>query len=58
MIYNSFTVNYTSSVTFNSLPFLSVAHLFYKTPIFLYLCGFVYYFPLTQVTFKLKCTIF
>lgn len=57
MIYNSLTVNYTSSMAFNSLLFLSVAHLFYKTPRFLYLGGFRYYFPLTQVTFKLKCII-
>lgn len=57
MIYNSLAVNYTSSVAFNSLSFLSVAHLFYKTPRFLYLGGFEYYFPLTQVTFKLKWII-
>lgn len=31
MIYNSLTVNYTTSVAFNSLSFLSVTHLFYKT---------------------------
>lgn len=57
MIYNSLTVNYTSSVACNSLSFLSVAHLFYKAPRFLYQGGFGYYFPLTQVTFKLKCII-
>jgi len=57
MIYNSVTVNYTSSVVFNSLTFLSVSHLFYETPRFLYLRVLGYYFPLTQVTFKLKCII-
>lgn len=56
MIYNSLTVNYTSSVAFNSPSFLSVAHLFYRTPRFLYLCVFGYYFPLACITFKLKCT--
>lgn len=56
MIYNSLTVNYISSVTFNSLSFPSDVHLFYKTSRFLYLCSFGYYFPLTQITFKLKCT--
>lgn len=54
MIYNSLTVNYTS-VAFNSLLFLSVTDLFYKSPWFLYLGVFGCYFPLTQVTFKLKC---
>lgn len=56
MIYNSLTVNYTSSVAFNSPSFLSVAHLFYRTPRFLYLCVFGYYFPLACITFKLKRT--
>lgn len=57
MTYNSLAVNATSSVAFNGFSFLSLPCLFCKTHGYLYLGGVGYYFPLTQVPFKLNYII-